>query len=77
MSDTCTSWCPQLSPTFSASVFPDAALPLTTHSPDNRAQEQILFRCVGVPQNDKTGLQLTLDLLLKTSSFLIGASQLH
>lgn len=30
---------PQLSPTFSASVSPDAALPLTTHSPDQGAQE--------------------------------------
>lgn len=29
---------PQLSLTFSASVFPDAALPLTTHSPNSGAQ---------------------------------------
>lgn len=30
---------PQLSPTFSVSMSPDAALPLTTHSPDQQAQE--------------------------------------
>lgn len=51
---------PQLSPTFSASVSPDAALPLTTHSPGQGAQEHFLFSYFRVPQNDKTGIRLTL-----------------
>lgn len=37
---------PQLPPTFSASVSPDAALPLTTHSPEQGSQKHLLFRYV-------------------------------
>lgn len=37
---------PQLSPTFSALVSPDAALSLTTHSPDQGAQKHLLFTYV-------------------------------
>lgn len=46
---------PQLSPTFSASVSPHAALPLTTHSPDQGAQERFSVQvCSTERQNRHT-----------------------